>query len=342
MKKIPRWSAEKANAWYAAQPWLCGFNYVPANAVNCTAMWMDGVFSAELIDAELALAEDVGFNCVRVMLPFIVWENEPEAFHERFSIFLKLCARRGMRVMPSLFDDCCFGDQHNPVFGPQPPMIDGWYSNAWTPSPGHGIVLDSSQWPRLQPYVRSMLDTYRADERIVAWDLYNEPTQGVHFGDLHWFLGDVTLPLLELVCDWAREVNPIQPFTIGMWDNNPKLNDIILAHSDLLSFHQYSSVADLTTQIQALQAHERPLICTEWLCRHLNCTPETYLPVLRQYRVGAIHWGLVNGLTLTHLPWGHLPGQPVPDVWQHDLYHGDHTPYDENELVSFRAAIADA
>ena len=28
-----RWSKEKANAWYAGQPWPCGFNYVPANAI---------------------------------------------------------------------------------------------------------------------------------------------------------------------------------------------------------------------------------------------------------------------------------------------------------------------
>ena len=31
-----RWSADKANQWYAAQPWPCGFNYVPAHAISYT------------------------------------------------------------------------------------------------------------------------------------------------------------------------------------------------------------------------------------------------------------------------------------------------------------------
>lgn len=35
----PRWSVEKAHAWGAANPWWCGVNYIPANAVNYTAMW---------------------------------------------------------------------------------------------------------------------------------------------------------------------------------------------------------------------------------------------------------------------------------------------------------------
>jgi hypothetical protein len=29
-----RWPAAKANQWYDAQPWPCGFNYVPAHAIS--------------------------------------------------------------------------------------------------------------------------------------------------------------------------------------------------------------------------------------------------------------------------------------------------------------------
>jgi hypothetical protein len=28
-----RWPAEKAWQWYKQQPWLCGFNYIPARAI---------------------------------------------------------------------------------------------------------------------------------------------------------------------------------------------------------------------------------------------------------------------------------------------------------------------
>ena len=52
-----------------------------------------------------------------------------------------------------------------------------------------------------------------------------------------------------------------------------------------------------------------------------------------------MYWGLVNGKTQTHLNWGHLPGQPDPQLWQHDLFRQDHTPYDPAEIAAFRDAI---
>jgi hypothetical protein len=61
--------------------------------------------------------------------------------------------------------------------------------------------------------------------------------------------------------------------------------------------------------------------------------------VFQKYRVGCLHWGLVNGRTQTHLGWGHRPGQPEPQAWQHDLYRPDLTPYDPAELQLFRTAI---
>ena len=36
-----RWSADKANRWYAQQPWLSGCNYIPSNAINQIEMWSD-------------------------------------------------------------------------------------------------------------------------------------------------------------------------------------------------------------------------------------------------------------------------------------------------------------
>ena len=131
-----QWSSEKAWDWYNIQPWPCGFNYIPANALSYTEMWMDYSFDPALIDRELALAQDIGFNCARVVLPFVIWEAEPKAFKQRLGKFLEICHQRGLRVMPALFDDCAFGSITDPVFGRQPEVVPGWYSNGWTPSPG--------------------------------------------------------------------------------------------------------------------------------------------------------------------------------------------------------------
>lgn len=329
-----RWSAEKANEWYAKQTWPCGFNYVPAHAISYTEMWMPYNFDAAKVDRELALAEDIGFNCLRVVLPFVVWEHDPAAFKKRLDEFLAVCDRRGLRVMFALFDDCAFGSDEalkNPHYGKQPEVLAGFYANGWTPSPGHDMVRNPETWPRLEKYVRDILTTYRDDRRVWVWDLYNEPTNGG--------LGDASLPLAEKVFEWARAVNPAQPLTLGTWNGNERLNELVLRHSDILTFHNYGNADRLRAAITALQKHGRPVINTEWLCRHLGSTPEACLPLFTAENVGCMHWGLVNGRTQTHLPWGARPGKPAPAKWQHDLFHGDHSPYEKQELELFRNAI---
>jgi hypothetical protein len=230
--------------------------------------------------------------------------------------------------MPALFDDCVFGPITDPVCGPQPEVVPGWYANGWTPSPGHALVRDSSTWPRLEKYVQDLLGAWRTDPRLWVWDLYNEPTNGG--------LSDVSLPLVDQVFQWARAVGPEQPVTVALWNGHEKLNDLALRQSDIITFHNYNPPADLAQMIARLQRQGRPLICTEWLARHPGSTVATCLPIFRAQNVGCMHWGLVNGKTQTHLNWGHRPGQPDPALWQHDLFHQDHTPYAPAELALFK------
>src|SRR5215470_9622631 len=51
-----RWSAGKAKAWYAKQPWLVGSNYIPATASNELEMWQAETFDPKRIDLELGWA----------------------------------------------------------------------------------------------------------------------------------------------------------------------------------------------------------------------------------------------------------------------------------------------
>jgi hypothetical protein len=329
-----RWSAEKANQWYAKQPWPCGFNYIPANAISYTEMWMPYCFDRELIDKELALAEGIGFNCVRVVLPFVVWEHDPEAFKKRLNNFLEVCDKRGYKVMFCLFDDCAFGSDEklkDPWYGKQPPVLEGWYASGWTPSPGHRMVRDPSTWPRLEKYVTDIVTSFKDDPRVWVWDLYNEPTNGG--------LGDVSLPLAEKVFRWARAAAPSQPLTLATWNGNGKLNELIFQNSDILTFHNYGDAAKVRSHIQSLKKYGRPLINTEWLNRGRGSTVDNCLPLFEKENVGCMHWGLINGKTQTDLGWGWRPGRPEPEVWQHDLFHGDHTPYDKEELELFRRTI---
>src|SRR6266852_440969 len=68
-----RWPEQKANAWYAQQPWLVGSNYVPKSAINQLEMWQEATFSPAEIDTELNWAEAIGMNTMRVFLHDLLW-----------------------------------------------------------------------------------------------------------------------------------------------------------------------------------------------------------------------------------------------------------------------------
>lgn len=325
------WPREKAWQWYNSQPWPCGFNYIPANAISYTEMWMPYCFDPDLIDRELALAEKIGFNCLRVVLPYVVWEHDPKAFKKRLESFISICDKHKIKVMLTMFDDCVFGSIKDPVYGKQPEVVVGHYANGWTPSPGHSMVRNKDEWPKLKEYVQDVIRHFSKDSRIWVWDLYNEPTNSG--------LGNASIPLTREVFQWARQVDPLQPLTVATWYDNNLLNDAILANTDIVTFHRYNTAEDLEQMIEKLKSHGRPIICTEWLNRPLGSKVETHLPVFAENKVGCMHWGLVNGKTQTHLPWGHRPGDPEPKVWQHGLFRGDYKPYDPNELKLFQTAI---
>jgi hypothetical protein len=329
------WPPDRAWAWFKSQPLPIGCNYIPANSISYTEMWMGYDFDPKLIDDELMLAQDIGFNSVRVVLSYVVWEAEPDAFKQRFEKFLDVCHQHNIKVMVCFFDDCEFGPIQDPVFGPQPGVVVGWYANGWTPSPGRQRAHDPQMLPKLEQYVKDVMMAHRDDPRILCWDLYNEAG--------NTGLGDASLPLLKAVFGWAREVNPTQPITSCIWSGQLwNIDNFIKTHSDIISFHNYSPAAGLRGEIHDLKGLGRPLICSEWMNRNADSKVATCLPVLVEERVGAFNWGLVNGKTQTDLNWGHRPGQPPPPLWQHDLFHNDHTPYDQNELDLFHKAIQDA
>lgn len=320
-----RWTKEQAVAWGKSNPWFCGMNYIPANAINYTAMWDKTNFSPQVIEQELALAEQTGLNCARVVLQYAVYAQDPKHFIKALDKFLAICDKHHIKAMPTFFDDCSFGASNDPVAGLQPEPLKGWYAWAWSPSPGHTMVIDERTHPLLEKYVKEVLTRFADDKRVMAWDLYNEPTNSG--------LGDRSLPLLKSVVKWAREVAISQPITIGVWCGNEGLNRYCIDNSDIVSFHCYADPTHTRNTCRTLKAEGRPVICTEWMNRPAASTILSVLPVFVEEQVGCMMWGLVNGKTQTELPWGHRPEHgEYKGPWQHDIYHGDLTPYDVKEI----------
>jgi hypothetical protein len=154
-------------------------------------------------------------------------------------------------------------------------------------------------------------------------------------------LGEASLPLLQAIFGWAHAADPQQPLTVGIWFDNAALNAFTLAASDFISFHEYSAEPDaLRARIVELKALGRPVVCTEYMARSRGSLFSRYLPVFKQEGVGAYNWGLVSGKTQTIYPWGSPGGEPEPELWFHDIFRPDGTPYaaDEVALISSLAA----
>jgi hypothetical protein len=339
-----RWTVEEANAWYAKQPWLVGCNFVPSTAINQLDMWND--FDREAIDRELGWAAGIGFNTVRVFLHDICWRNNKDEFFQQIDEFLDICAKHKIRPLVVIFDGVWDPD-------PRPGLVHqlrpGVHNSGWVQSPGRVILANDEKQGQLRPYVTDVLKKFGKDDRILGWDLFNEPDNpnGGSYGPLELKNKDeVAAKLVRRSFRWAREVGPTQPLTVGVWhdgnyDKLDKLNETqraALESSDVISFHNYSGPESMESDIKQLSTFDRPLLCTEFMARGNGSTFEKILPVLKREKVAAYCWGLVDGKSQTKYPWPtwQTPELGEPDPWHHDIFHTDGKPYREPEVELIR------
>lgn len=338
------WSLERARSWYDAQPWIVGANFVPSTASNPFEMWQADTFDPETINRELDWAAGLGFNTMRVFLHDMLWQADPEGFLKRIDQYLALADRHGIRTMFVLFDSVW--DPH-PAPGPQAAPRPGVHNSRWVQGPHIDVLRDPARHQEVRPYVVGVLTRYAHDERVLMWDLYNEPgntnriTRGLEPPDKR----DLCRIFLTSLIGWAREVNPSQPLTVGVWERlsgDPgqldPIDHLMLDNSDIVSFHSYAPLERMKPTIDWLRGYGRPLVCTEYLSRTTRNTFQTILPFLREQRIGAINWGLVSGRSQTIYPWGSwlVPFKSEPHPWFHDILRADGTPYDETETELIR------
>ncbi|WP_198172602.1 glycoside hydrolase 5 family protein [Hymenobacter ginkgonis] len=318
-----RWPAAKANAWYRAHPWPTGANFIPSTAINQLEMWQAATFDAPTIDRELGYAQGVGFNTMRVFLHHLVWQADPAGFKQRVGSYLALADKHHIQTIFVLFDDCW---NNNPKLGPQPAPKTGIHNSGWMQDPGEPASRDSATFMGLRPYVTDMLTSFGHDKRILLWDLYNEPGNSNK--------GLASLPLLRNTFAWARAARPEQPLSAGLWNwGFEVLNTFQATHSDIITYHNYDEAPAHQRVIELLATHGRPLLCTEYMARPRNSRFTNILPLLKQYHVAAINWGLVDGKTNTKYAWDTpLADGSEPTEWFHEIFRRDGTPYRQEEV----------
>lgn len=328
MAEESRWSEKRAWDWYVSVGEIRGCNYLPRTAVNMTEMWQAETFDPTTITEELGWAAQAGYNNVRVYIQFLVWQHDREGFMRYFERFLTIADTHKIRVMPVLFCDCSFSGKE-PYLGKQDKPVPGVHNSGWVPSPGLKRVTDRAAWPALEAYVKDIVGSFGQDQRVLIWDLYNEPGNSG--------MGQKSLPLVEAAFRWARQVRPSQPITVGPWrDFEGTMSQRIFALSDIISFHAYDPPEGVKKKIAICERYRRPIVCTEWLKRQDNNTFTSILPLFGEHHIGGYHWGLVAGKIQTYMPWGSKKGDPIPKLWQHDVMHADGRAYDTKEFELLR------
>jgi hypothetical protein len=195
-----------------------------------------------------------------------------------------------------------------------------------------------------------VVSAFAKDDRVLAWDVWNEPgvDNAGSYPDTE--LKDKTArvtALLPQAFAWARAANPSQPLTSGLWgvDTLPdastldELHRIQLRESDIVSFHNYVWPEYFRRQVSWLKKYNRPVICTEYMARSVGSTFDGDLPIGKEEKVGMINWGFVAGKTQTYLPWDSWQHPYIliqPAVWHHEVLHPDGTPYRKAEVDLIR------
>lgn len=318
-----RWTIEEAEAWYAKYDWLNGADFLPSTAINQLEMWQEDTWDPETIERELGYASKIGMNIMRVYLHSLAYKADPEGFKKRMDEYLKISDGLGIKTMFVIFDDV-WNDQ--PKIGKQPEPKPGTHNSGWVQDPGYPMSKDEKNFPELEKYVTDIMTTFKDDDRVIFWDVYNEP------GNFN--KGNESLPLLKAVFKWARAVDPSQPISAGIWSwPLTDLGAVQALNSDIITYHHYGPPEDHRKIIQLLKTHGRPMICTEYMARTRNSRFSNIMPVLKEENVGAINWGLVNGKSNTIYQWDTpIDSGEEPDEWFHDIFRKDGTPYRQDEV----------
>lgn len=343
------WPVSQANEWYKKQPWLVGANFLPSTSVNQLEMWQADSFDTVTIDKELALAQSLGMNTMRVFLHDLAYEADPSGFVDRMDKFLDIAKRHNIRPLFVIFDSCW---DPFPKAGKQRDPKAFTHNSGWVQSPGQLALKDSTQYPRLERYVKAVVKHFNSDKRILGWDVWNEPDNmtGPSYEKLE--LPDkvkYVYTLLKQTFIWVRSANPSQPVMSGIWDGDWSSDSVLkpieklqIQESDIITFHNYGGAQDFEKRIKYLRRYDKPLICTEYMARPNGSVFQVILPIALKYRVGMMNWGFVNGKSQTIYPWDSWTKAYTapPPLWFHDIFNTDGSPYKPEETKFIKAIIA--
>lgn len=346
-----RWTQEEANAWYDKQGWLRGCNFIGSDCCSRIDMWQSYGRKGHMETArrELKLCQDTGFNTIRMIVEFDVWLQERESFMSVLEEYISIAAEYGQRVMLCLAHEAviCREETYQPKKLGEQAYAMGYHQGRWPLSaeekaktPVHALERPETRDKYLE-MVCEIVAKYANDERVICWNVYNEPSLSIG--------PERSVQLLDMLFETVRSCDPTQPLCSDICDNSRFDENGVPEHlsykrslelSDVISFHCYQPIDVMVPMLEKLQMHNRPILMTEWLNRIKHSGVRDLYPLFYLENVSCWAWGFVVGKTQTHEPWDAIweaydrnPSAAYDfTLWQHDLFRPNLRPYDPREL----------
>ncbi len=218
-----------------------GVNYYPQGR-PWKEMWTG--WDAPQMERELRMGRDqLGINAVRVLLPYDLAERGGvgivnELVLSRLRELSQIASDLELRLIVALFD----------------------FDNSFPPP-------DSREDAAHREYLRLLLGNFIGDDRIMAWDLHNEPDNYAAW--TREGRQDQVLDWLGRMADAARQLAPNHLITVGMGHYENLLipgpdGRRVIDYSDLVSVHSYNA-ADAARQLDAVRrSTAKPILLEEF------------------------------------------------------------------------------
>ena len=265
---------------YPDYGWLRGFSVVPSWSARIEDAWW--FYEPGAMRAEVALATQVQSNCIRLWIEFTGWMRDPDRVTANFLDAVTAIGEARMKVMP-----CLFNRWHDDRFD---------YGGTYTEN------LMRNWQPQLD-YVRALVTPLAADERVLIWDLCNEPQ--AH--DLVSPVNQKEFAWLKDIATTVRACGAKQPITIGTMTG--KNIETFAPLMDVLCGHPYAhdrpGLEALVASFHTLrQAAGKPFLVNECIPGSLNdatraATARFYTELLSDAGFGWMGWALREGKAIS-------------------------------------------
>lgn len=257
----------------------------------------------------LRKAKELGYNSVR----FWVGGSDGDAYIRNLKSWATDCASLGMTISP----------------------VISWPNGAASSDD------PTTAFKTVETNLRKVIAAFRNDDRIILWDIWNEPS----YGDNEQTTLEMTW--LQKMVEWCREEGCTQPITASViWDAGisaasrtskyAQLVNETEAMMDIHNYHDYIVAEEWGRNTKVMvdrlkKISDRPLVCTECLARTRGATMQRTLGDFAKYHINFYTWGLYANDSNWEVQWG----RSTYYAWEplfHDILYSDGEPYKPDEL----------